>query len=220
MMPYQQVRQQTEIFILYMDKKMAEIKKVIKNWTTYDVLNSDTVGSALTAGDGINITSNTISVAGVERVFTLPSVWGSIADALAWVDAGGSVVFRIHDTIWWNEFNNYFRVVNWNKWTGTIKACSDGTDYNYTYIITYSGTTVSTRDTTTSDYIPTWWTNWQVLTNVNWVPAWANPTWWLQVSPNSTITGIKYVWYGTESDYQNLQQYYTDVAWDTEFHTF
>lgn len=44
--------------------------------------------------------------------------------------------------------------------------------------------------------------------------------WWLQVSPNSTITGIKYVWYGTESDYANLAQYYTDTPWDTEFHTF
>lgn len=40
---------------------MAEIKKVYKNWTAYDVLNSDTVGSALTAGTWISISSNTIS---------------------------------------------------------------------------------------------------------------------------------------------------------------
>lgn len=68
--------------------------------------------------------------------------------------------------------------------------------------------------------VPAWWTNGQVLTNVSWVPTWANPTGWLQVSPNSTITGIKYIWYGTESDYANLSQYYTDVPGDTEFHTF
>jgi hypothetical protein len=59
-----------------------------------------------------------------------------------------------------------------------------------------------------------------VLTNVNGTPTWANPTWWLQVSPNSTITGIKYVWYGTESDYAGLSQYYTEQPGDTEFHTF
>lgn len=68
--------------------------------------------------------------------------------------------------------------------------------------------------------VPSWWTNWQVLTNVNGTPTWANPTWWISVSPNSTITGIKYIWYGTEADYANLSQYYTDQPWDTEFHTF
>lgn len=47
---------------------MAEIKKVIKNWTTYDLLNSDNVGSALTGGTGISITGNTISNSGVTSV--------------------------------------------------------------------------------------------------------------------------------------------------------
>ena len=45
-------------------------------------------------------------------------------------------------------------------------------------------------------------------------------SWWLKVAPNSPITWIKYVWYGTEADYANLSQYYTDTPWDTEFHCF
>lgn len=43
---------------------------------------------------------------------------------------------------------------------------------------------------------------------------------WLQESPNSTITGIKYIRHWTEADYANLSQYYTDVPGDTEFHCF
>ena len=69
-------------------------------------------------------------------------------------------------------------------------------------------------------WLPSWWTNGQVLTNVNWVPTWANPSWWIQEAPNSPITWIKYVWRGSEAQYAALSQYYTDVPWDTEFHTF
>lgn len=49
---------------------------------------------------------------------------------------------------------------------------------------------------------------------------WNQVGWWLQESPNSTITGIKYIRHWTEVDYANLSQYYTDVPGDTEFHTF
>ena len=74
--------------------------------------------------------------------------------------------------------------------------------------------------------IPTWFNPWWTATTGYVVTKtadgyeWQAPTGWLQVSPNSTITGIKYIWYGTESDYANLSQYYTDTPWDTEYHTF
>lgn len=67
-----------------------------------------------------------------------------------------------------------------------------------------------------------WWTatTWYVVTKTaNWY-EWAAPSWWLSVAPNSPISWIKYIWYGTESDYANLSQYYTEQPWDTEFHTF
>lgn len=69
-------------------------------------------------------------------------------------------------------------------------------------------------------WVPAWWTNGQVLTNVNGTPTWANPTWWIQEAPNSPITWIKYVWRGSEAQYQALSQYYTDTPWDTEFRTY
>lgn len=65
------------------------------------------------------------------------------------------------------------------------------------------------------------WTTGQVLTKTSsWWYNWQDVSWWLQVAPNSPITWIKYVWYGTEADYANLSQYYTDQPGDTEFHCF
>ena len=33
--------------------------------------------------------------------------------------------------------------------------------------------------------VPSWWNNWDVLTNVSWTPTWSAPTWWVSMS---TIT--------------------------------
>ena len=58
------------------------------------------------------------------------------------------------------------------------------------------------------------------VTSVNWQTGDVTIPTWLQESPNSTITGIKYIRHWTEADYANLSQYYTDTPWDTEFHCF
>ena len=67
-----------------------------------------------------------------------------------------------------------------------------------------------------------WWTatTWYVVTKTADGYEWQAPSWWLSVAPNSPITWIKYIWYGTESDYAGLSQYYTDTPWDTEYHCF
>lgn len=72
-----------------------------------------------------------------------------------------------------------------------------------------------------TEFVPTnSWSTGNVLTKTANGYEWAAPSWWLQVAPNSPITWIKYVWYGTEAQYANLSQYYTDTPWDTEFRCF
>lgn len=72
-----------------------------------------------------------------------------------------------------------------------------------------------------TEFVPTnSWSTGNVLTKTANGYEWAAPSGWLQVAPNSPITWIKYVWYGTEADYNNLSQYYTDTPWDTEFRCF
>ena len=146
---------------------MAEIKKVYKNWTAYDVLNSDTVVDAV-----------------------IPSqTWNS-----------------------WKFLTTDGSDVSW----ATVDALPSQTSQSGKFLTT-NGTTASWANV---DALPTQTgQSWKFLTT-NWTTAsWDNVP-WLQVAPNSPITWIKYIWYGTESDYANLSQYYTDLPGDTEFHTF
>ena len=140
--------------------------------------------------------------------------------------------------------------VNSQTWAVTLDAddISDSTTTNKFVTATDKSTWSGKQDaltlpaTPTQWHLVTWWANNKSLTDWWTVPTWFNPWWtattgyvvtktanwyewqaptgWIQVSPNSTITGIKYIWYGTESDYAGLSQYYTDTPWDTEFHTF
>lgn len=70
-------------------------------------------------------------------------------------------------------------------------------------------------------WVPSWWTDGQVLSKVSWNIAWANPSGWdVKVSSqahNLLTTGMK-IWCGTEWDYANLGTYdsnslYLTVPW-------
>ena len=108
---------------------------------------------------------------------------------------------------WYDTTNDALKVYDGSNWIQTWAV----TSVNWqTWAVTVSEFTPSSAGTTD-----------QILTKTaNWYD-WANaPASWLQVSPNSPITWIKYIWYGTEAQYAALSQYYTDVAGDTEYHTF
>ena len=148
------------------------------------------------------ITTNTLGqVTGITETsiaFPVTSVNGStgavtVSEFNPWGTATtGYVLKKTADGYWWDAESWAVTSVNWQTWAVTV-----------------------------SEFTPSWTaTTWYVVTKTAGGYEWQAPTGWLQVSPNSTITGIKYIWYGTESDYANLSQYYTDTPWDTEFHTF
>ena len=112
---------------------MAEIKKVYKNWTAYDVLNSDTVGSALTAGTGIGISSNTIS-----------NTWVTSVNGSTWV-----VTVQPTLVSWTN-----IKTVNWNSLLGS----GDLEVWWITKVFTLS----STSDLTNAQAAYNWYINWWV----------------------------------------------------------
>lgn len=160
--------------------------------------------------------------------------WITIADKNLWA----TTVWNSWDTLSEANCGKYYQWGNnyWFDWAWTLSDFSplqvDASAYwpgNYYSSSTY---VFFNRNWDSSiNYNLWWWTTWVIITDdvisntgvlsVNWQTG--NVTiesWWLQVAPNSPITWIKYVWYGTESDYANLSQYYTDLPWDTEFHTF
>lgn len=112
------------------------------------------------------------------------------------------------------------KTVNSTSLLGSWNIAVQPTLVSWTNIKTVKGTSLLGSGNIAINEVPSSWTTGYVLTKTSSWYNWAAPTGWIQVSPNSTITGIKYIWYGTESDYANLSQYYTDTPWDTEFHTF
>ena len=167
----------------------------------------------------------------------------------SWEEWGTKMTVLTYGTSTWQDFVNaynnnaivYCKVASWSAWyrmafmayvTGQSTPTSvefqyyrSRSDHNtqanqldeiYVYKLESNWTwTTTTRDTGAK--IVAW--NNVSITRGSW-NAVINASWWLQVAPNSPITWIKYVWYGTESDYSNLSQYYTDTPWDTEYRTF
>lgn len=64
--------------------------------------------------------------------------------------------------------------------------------------------------------VPSWWTNWDVLTNVSGTPTWAAPSWWIindTTGTTSTVTGI---WAWSEAEYTSLGS----KSWTVLYFTF
>ena len=64
-------------------------------------------------------------------------------------------------------------------------------------------------------WLPTGWTEWQILMIVSWTPTWVTPTakWFKMLSPNSPLN-VPYDWYGTEAQYSSATK-----SNDTEYRT-
>lgn len=196
------------------------------NWTTlYD-------GSSIATWAGVYYNS-TLWLISVSWDWT---TWYTIQDKNLWA----TTVYNSWDTLSESNCGNYYQ--RWNNYwfprTGSVTTSSTKVDasnywpwnyYNSSIFITASAMPYNWD--ISDNWNLRWWVTWVVtfdnaITNTGVLSVNGQTgdvtieSWWLQVSPNSTITGIKYIWYGTESDYANLSQYYTDTPWDTEFHCF
>ena len=88
--------------------------------------------------------------------------------------------------------------------------------YNTTAWVLYvSSWHSSVNDWKSISWLPTGWTEWQILMIVNWTPTWVTPTakWFKMLSPNSPLT-VPYDWYGTEAQYSSATK-----DSDTEYRT-
>lgn len=63
----------------------------------------------------------------------------------------------------------------------------------------------NTWDVTVNE-VPSWWTDWQVLSKVSWSVAWANPSWgwWIQNDTTWTTTTINKERAWTEAEFSSL----------------
>lgn len=156
-----------------------------------------------------------ISINGILSGPLIPAASATYAGRI-WFDTMNNKFWKCDGTVWTEV--TPVTSVNGSTWAITVQP----TLVSWTNIKTInSNSLLGSGNISLNEFNP-WWTattGYVVTKTANWY-EWQAPTGWLQVSPNSTITGIKYVWYGTESDYANLSQYYTDQPGDTEFHCF
>ena len=148
------------------------------------------------------ITTNTLwqvtAITETSITFPVTSVNGStwavtVSEFNPWGTATtGYVLKKTADWYWWDAESWAVTSVNGQTWAVTV-----------------------------SEFTPSWTaTTGYVVTKTADGYEWKEPSWWIQEAPNSPITWIKYVWRGSEAQYANLSQYYTDVPWDTEFRTY
>lgn len=158
------------------------------------------------------------------------TTWITIADKNLWA----TTVWNSWDTLseancwkYYQRWNNYWFPRTWTVTTSSTQVDAS-TYWPWNYYSSNTFITYSWAWDSTGNGNLWWWVTWVIsnaITNTG-VLSVNGQTWdvtistWLQESPNSTITGIKYIRHWTEADYANLNQYYTDTPWDTEFHCF
>ena len=102
--------------------------------------------------------------------------------------------------------------VNWNHWAVTVQE----TLVNQSNIKSINWNSLLGSWDLTVSWLPSGWTNWQVLMMVNWVATWVTPAdnGFIMLDPNSPIT-LKKVWAGTEQQYSALQSYDATTEYKT-----
>ena len=97
----------------------------------------------------------------------------------------------------------------------TAVDAKQATLVSWTNIKTINGNSVLWSGDLTVSWLPSGWTEWQILMIVSWTPTWVTPTakWFKMLSPSSPLT-VPYDWYGTEAQYSSATK-----SNDTEYRT-
>lgn len=97
------------------------------------------------------------------------------------------------------------------------KTTSAGTTYvKIDYSMPDTTATVDSITTSTSSWLPTWWTNRQILMMVNWTPTWVTPADnWFVMDAGWPIT-IKYIWAWDKDAYDWLASYNSNTHYDVQ----
>ena len=67
----------------------------------------------------------------------------------------------------------------------------------------------------TVNEVPSWWNNWDVLTNVSGTPTWQAPSGWIENDTTATTSTVTGIWAWTEAEYWNITP-----SWTVLYFTF
>lgn len=161
-------------------------------------------------------------------------IWWTLSDQTdlnnaLWAKANDSAVVKL----------TWAQTINWTKtfWTSPIVpakstdaaaanttviateaqvAKKQNTLVSWTNIKTINGNSVLGSGDLTISWLPSGWTNWQILMIVSWTPTWVTPTaQWFKMIASSSPLSVPYDWYGTEAQYQALSSYDNSIEYRT-----
>ena len=152
-------------------------------------------------------------VDGIITTLTTYINW-ELAKKQNWVTSATAPTDPAEWDLWYDTTSNTLKVYNWSSWVATwgwgwswdVVWPASSTDWHLavfdgaTWKLIKDGGSVPT-------WVPSWWTDGQVLSKVSWNIAWATPSGWdVKVSSqtgNILTTGMK-IRCGEQSDYESL----------------
>ena len=135
---------------------------------------------------------------------------------------------KVGNLSWTNSWDETTATIKTKLWSASASADwyltkEDFATFNgkqdtlvsWTNIKTINGNSILWSWDLPVSWLPSWWTEWQILMIVSWTPTWVTPTakWFKMLSPNSPLT-VPYDWYGTEAQYSSASK-----SNDTEYRT-
>jgi len=221
------------------------IKKVYKNWTEYQIYASWWAAGAGDVSWPASATSWNVA-AFDWTTGKLIKDWGIATSAIvktswnqtiAWTKTfSTSPVVPSKSTAAWNnattiatEAQVYLKqdalttqTAYTSKWTSTkVPTITTNTLGQVTAIsetnIAFPVTSVNSNTwAVTVNEVPSWWTDWQVLTKVSGSVAWANASGWIENVTTGTTTTVTGIWAWSESEYTGL----STKSWTVLYFTF
>lgn len=175
----------------------------------------DTTNDQLKVYDGSNWNEANVNT----KIFTL----SSLSDTINWqaainrVETGKEAIIKYNNNFYYLNKKSTTILTTYLYFFSTQRALQNGwieastllivcdDNYQIDNISEYGGTII---------WVPTVWTNWQILTVVSWAAAWANaPATWIQNDTTWTTTTVTKIWAWTEVEYNALSSHDTNTIY-------
>ena len=194
-------------------KNLADSTGLRTTWSNkQDALSTQTAYTSKGTSTKVpTITTNTLGqvtwITETSIAFPVTSVNGSTW-AVTWLQTTANLKTDLTD-----NSDSYYPS---QKAVKTAVDAKQATLVSWTNIKTVNGNDILGSGNLTISWLPSGWTNGQIIMMVNWNPTWVNPAdyWFIMLDSNSPIT-LKKVWAGTENQYSALSSYDATTEYKT-----
>lgn len=103
-------------------------------------------------------------------------------------------------------YDGYSSTISWKQDALTLPA----TPTQWNLVVRWANNKTIADWWAVPTWVPSWWNNWDVLTNVSWTPTWSAPAGWdVQISSqsNNILTSWAKIWAWTSANYSSLWSY-------------